>query len=84
MLIVHSLLLQLDANDPVRIADEIYLLRKGNGLKLDFGVNQSFVHSMFAGLDLKPTTGGQRRLKEAYQFCCNRAHAIASANHSNL
>ena len=84
MLFVHSLLMQLDNTDPVRIADQIYLLKKGDVLKLDFGVNQSFVIDMLAGRELKPSTGGQRRLKEVYQYCCERAHAIAATNRNNI
>ena len=66
VLMIHALLSQLEATDPVRIADDIYLLRQGANLKLNYGANHDFVVAMFGGETPTPTTRGQRRLQEAY------------------
>jgi len=76
MLMVHGLLAQLATSDPVRIADEIYLLNQGSDTKLDFGTNREFVADLFSAHNPTPNTGGQRRLAEAYRHCFERAQAI--------
>ncbi len=84
VLMIHALLTQLDAADPVRIADDIYLLRQGSSLKLNFGVNHDFVVAMFGRDTPIPTTRGQRCLKEVYEYCCERVVAIRSAKADNI
>ncbi len=84
VLMIHALLNQLEATDPVRIADDIYLLRQGSNLKLNFGANHDFVVALFGGDTPTPTTRGQRRLQEVYGYCRERTAAIGAAKANNI
>ena len=77
VLIVNALLCELDESDPMRIADDIYLLKQGQGLKLNFGANQDFVVNMLANKSPVPMTRGQRNLMTADAYCRERAKAIS-------
>lgn len=84
MLLLHALLIQLEISDPIRIADEIYLLKHGRLPKLDFGANQAFVVELFSSTNRGPETRGQRRLADAYRCCYERAQALRSSGMDNI
>lgn len=77
-LIVDALLRQpIDSQE--RVAFTATLLRElpGKSLKLDFGVNCSFVEDMFHdSVAVDPDTGGRRRLVAAYHFALDYAADI--------
>lgn len=76
-LVIHALLEQLPPDDAQRIADTAILLRHGTELKLHFGNNADFVSSLLSGGALTPRTAGQRKLKAAYGYACERSKALA-------
>lgn len=84
MLVVHALLEELAPDDRDRIASEAILLRQGQALNLDFGVNAAFIDQLFGGENPSPESGGQRRLQEAYHFARDRAKALAARGGKNL
>lgn len=78
-LIIHALLAQLDPKDSYRIINEANLLYQSHNskeLKLDLGANASFVKDLLEGLCPKPSTIGQRRLKNCYLFARERAKSL--------
>ena len=75
-LIIQALLKQLDPSDSDYITDDRILLRNGSTLKLDCGNNASFLQELLGGGLPSPTTAGQRKLREAYEFAEGRARAI--------
>ena len=76
-IIVQALLQELPVSDLDRIAGEAILLHHGNGLKLDFGNNASFVNDLFAGRSPSPASAGQRKLSHAFRFSRDRARALS-------
>ena len=76
VLIIHALLVQLPNDDWQRIADTAILLEQDHKLKLDFGTNAPFVSSLLSGAAPLPNTGGQRKLRAAYEYACERASAL--------
>ena len=75
-LVIHALLKELPSDDEQRIADTAILLRQGGDLKMHFGNNEAFVDALFCDGETNPETAGQRKLRAAYKYACERAKAL--------
>lgn len=76
-LIFDAFLKQLEVDDITRITNlHNLVMNEDKKLKLDFGLNFIFASDMLANKKPTPTTPGQRRLQENYQYALERATAL--------